>query len=548
MNNIKTEEHKISLLPHNQKLYDEIIESLKNGSHSVFFTEATGLGKSFIFMRLVYDLFNKDWNKVLYIVPQNSIWDNINFYKEFEYIKDRVEMTTYADFNISKFKHYDYDAIFVDECHHLISEIQGNNILTLMKEYVEACRYVFGLTATPEVKSGKIVVNADQYFDSKVYGMDIYEAIESGLLPKIEYAIADPDTVIKDEEYRKRYSIDGTKTLLENILAERSDITRWLVYFSNIKTLKENMGAIAKLLPNYKIFVMHSQNKNNDEQLKEFNEYTGKSMLLTVSMVLEGIHPKKVGGILLYRNIRNFHTFQQALGRVCYINAKRSPLVVDIVKCVDAVSLKYLDDCVNGTGKYGGKSSNGRKRSLKPILDIKASSYRYIELIEYWRLSKMQKSYRDYTWASYADLSRQLGFDSTYVSILLKQGKYNSCEEIIDAKYNNEFIRGIYTYKDYTWIDLMDLSRQLGYKSDRVSVLLKQGKYNSCEEIIDARLNNTLGARIPKMFNYRGYKYKSRTDLSKQLGRSSNYVQDLISSGRYNSCEEIIDAKYNILK
>ena len=91
---------KISLLPHNQKLFNEIMDLIKNGEHSIFYSEATGLGKSFIFMSLVNELFKG--KKVLYIVPKIAIWENINMYKEFEYIKDYVEMTTYADFNSTK--------------------------------------------------------------------------------------------------------------------------------------------------------------------------------------------------------------------------------------------------------------------------------------------------------------------------------------------------------------------------------------------------------------------------------------------------------------
>ena len=80
MKNIK-EKHEIKLLPHNQKLFDEIMELINNGEHSIFYSEATGLGKSFIFMSLVNELFLG--KKVLYIVPKIAIWDNMNEYKEF---------------------------------------------------------------------------------------------------------------------------------------------------------------------------------------------------------------------------------------------------------------------------------------------------------------------------------------------------------------------------------------------------------------------------------------------------------------------------------
>ena len=408
----------ISLLPHNQKLFDEIMEAINNGEHSIFYSEATGLGKSFIFMRLVYNLFSNEGDKVLYIVPKLAIWENIQSYKEFEYIKDYVEITTYADFNSIKIKHYDYDAIFIDECHHLASDIQGANILDLCKEYVEADRYIFGFTATPEIKVKKEFINVDKYFNYKIYGMDAYEAIEAGLFNDIQYAIADHDTIINDKEYCKKYSIDGTKTLLENLLHKHAHINKWLVYFSNISDLNKNKPSIEKLFPNYKIFIMHSRIDNNDEELNNFNSYDGKCMLLTVSMVLEGIHPKNIGGILLYRNVTNHHTLLQVLGRVCDINKKISPVFIDITKCVNTISLSYLKDCAGKPNQY-----TKRNNSIRPIIDVKASTYKYIELIYVFRTLFNKSGYT---------LAKEIGCSDSYVYERRNKG-------MTDEQINDEY-------------------------------------------------------------------------------------------------------------
>ena len=78
-------------------LYEKIIAEVYKGEHSIFFSEGTGLGKSFVFMKLVKDFFEDA--RVLYIVPKIAIWDNITHYKEFECIADRVTMVTFAAFN-----------------------------------------------------------------------------------------------------------------------------------------------------------------------------------------------------------------------------------------------------------------------------------------------------------------------------------------------------------------------------------------------------------------------------------------------------------------
>ena len=50
---------KIKLLLHNQDLYDKIVEQIEKGEKSIFYSQATGLGKYFIFMKLV--TFRNEW-------------------------------------------------------------------------------------------------------------------------------------------------------------------------------------------------------------------------------------------------------------------------------------------------------------------------------------------------------------------------------------------------------------------------------------------------------------------------------------------------------
>jgi superfamily II DNA or RNA helicase len=447
-------------------------------------------------------------------------------YKEFEYIKDNVEMTTYADFNTIKDKHYLYDAMFIDECHHLASDIQGANIVEISKEYVKHGKYVFGFTATPIVINNKKNIHTGSYFNEQVFGYDIMDAIERGLFNKIEYAVAIPDDIPVSNEYRIKYSIDGTKTILENILDERKDITRWLVYFSSIEDLDKNIPTLKKVMPDYKIFFMHSNNTEsfNDEQLREFNNYNGKAMLLTVSMVLEGIHPKNVGGIILYRNITKYNTLLQVLGRVCDINNKIKPLCIDIPSAVNKViynTIKELAD--NNTSEENGNSSN--ERSIKSIIDVEASSYKYINFTTdiLGSLFNEEREYRGIIWNSDRDLSIKLGKNNNYVYKCKYKGK--SYEEIID-----EVLDKIITYRGIAWGSNIELSRKLGKHENYVYACRSKGK--SYEEIIDEVLDI-------KINSYRGITWSYDIELSKKLGKNKYYVCTNKSKGK--SYEEIID-------
>jgi len=70
MNNIVSYKNDdlIELLPHNQELFDKILSAMDDGYLKIFYSETTGWGKSFIFMKLVKELFYD--KKVLYVAPK----------------------------------------------------------------------------------------------------------------------------------------------------------------------------------------------------------------------------------------------------------------------------------------------------------------------------------------------------------------------------------------------------------------------------------------------------------------------------------------------
>ena len=509
---------KIELLPHNQDLYNRIRKHIDEGKHSIFYSEATGLGKSFIFMKLVEDLFQG--KKVLYIVPKDSIWYNINLYNEFEIIKDNITKTTFADFNNLKNNHYSYDVIFIDEAHHLLSDIQGSNLVELMTSYIKDNKYVFGFTATPEI--GRKMISVGSIFEVEEYGYDLIEAIEKGLFPKIEYIISDFDTIVDETKYCKSFSINGNKTLLENAILERNDIKRWLVYFSDIKSLNRNKKQLEKYFPDFKLFIMHSKNNDNEQILKDFNSYQGKSMLITVSMVLEGVHPKDVTGIILFRNIRIWSTFLQILGRICKLNGTIKPLVIDITHSIYNITPATINKILD---KPLGRSN----KSLRSIIDVKSSSYKYIELIQTLHDMLQVKKYRGFVWRTDAELSRKLGRNKFYV-YNQKSKNNKSYEEIID-----EIIDPKYSYRGLQWNTQSELAKLLNVCQATIRRYYRQ--YKSYNKVVDYILDELNKGKETK--EYRGIIWSSDTELSRNINKSSSYIISRINNGM--SYEEIID-------
>ena len=520
----------IKLLKHNQDLVNEIETAMVFGYHKIFYTEATGLGKSFIMMYLIHKYF-KD-KKVLYICPKYQIWTNLKNYAEFKLIEECVDMECYADFNSIKDKHFQYDCIFIDEAHHLDTPIQGQNICTVANTILQnnPNTYIFGFTATPYNDDNEFI--GDKYFDKSVIGMDLFKAIDAGILQKIKYAIAVSSKInLSKEEQKlaKKYNVDTTRYTIEELMKQYSDIKHWLVYFHKIDELEENSLYFQKYFPEYKLFKIHSEIDNCDEVISEFEKYEGKALLLTVSMVLEGVHPKTVEGILLYRNVQTDNTFMQIIGRLGIINPNSNPIIIDIYSV-------YRNFLKSNIVKETNILNNMRMytRRFRDYALIQTDTLKFIELsniISNGRYGNIQKTYRGYTYTSYIDLSNQLGKCSSFVSSRIARG-YTE-EQIID-----EYLDSIKSYRGYTYTSHKDLSKQLGYKKSFVSTRIARG-YTE-EQIIDEHIDK--GRPINKRGttrSYRGYTYTSYKDLNKLLGRYDGYVTDCISRG-YTE-EQIID-------
>ena len=77
---------------YNQALYNEVLEKIKAGYHQIFYSEATGLGKSIIMQMLILQQFAG--KRVLYIAPKYSIWNNLSQYDAMR----RADCRMYAAF------------------------------------------------------------------------------------------------------------------------------------------------------------------------------------------------------------------------------------------------------------------------------------------------------------------------------------------------------------------------------------------------------------------------------------------------------------------
>ena len=116
---------------------------------------------------------------------------------------------------------------------------------------------------------------------------------------------------------------------------------------------------------------------NNLKKVMAGVSESNKAVILSVNMLLEGVHLSNITGIILYRNVTSVGTFQQMLGRVCSIGNTVPPLVIDCSGC----GSKLLQELIasNSTNDSEFAIDSG---ASKPIMTIGIGAHRRWESID----------------------------------------------------------------------------------------------------------------------------------------------------------------------
>ena len=523
---------KLELLPHNLKMVDEISSLIDKGEHSIFYSEATGLGKSWIFMGLVEKYFKH--KKVLYIYPKIAIYSELKENEDFKQFSDIIDGMTYHKFNsYCDIDSYElYDAIFIDEAHHLVSDIQGANILKYAEKIIQNGGYVFGMTATPEVKHDKKIIHVGSYFKNQVNGLDIIGAIENNIFPPIEYQIGINDAFDHDiKNMNLKTNVEYSDILIKNIV-EKSKIKCWLLYFSNIADMENNKEYLKKLFPDFKILSLSSKNEDDNELiLKEFNLYEGKVMLLSVSMLLEGIHIRKVGGVLLYRKTSSINVFLQILGRTCNTGRKESPIFIDVINSIS--NLKSISDNVRIIQDYTLTKRNKKSIKLFHVYNSKS-----ISLLTTLKNLIVYEEYKGITYIkdNKASLAKALNISYSCIDCYFRRHPNNTFNDAIDYyldKNQYEEYRGITYIKD----NKASLVKALNASSTCIYSYFQNHPNNTFNDAIDYYLDKN------QYEEYRGITYikDNKASLVKALNIKYNCIGSYFYRHPNNTFNDAID-------
>lgn len=319
----------VALYEHNQKVYDEIVSVISEGTHGVCYVQGTGTGKSFVMMKLINELFAD--KKVLVVIPKLVLEINAKGYAEFASISDRTDFLSTANFYSRKQSEEiagQYDVVFVDEAHHLGSELYGNNLLYMKEMLIRQNKYFIGMTATPLRDSDG--VNVTTFFEETVYGMSIFQCIKHKLMPKLEYITCSMDLTpeeLRDANVRYHVDIESSSQLLQEIVTS-NDKKSWLVYFARIEDMDTAELDIRMLFADYKIIKIDSRDTASINEINSIRP-DDKVVVMSVNILLEGLHLPNMEAIMLFRDTTSLTVFQQMIGRIMSIGSQNMPLIVD---------------------------------------------------------------------------------------------------------------------------------------------------------------------------------------------------------------------------
>ncbi len=351
----------MALLAHNQEVFEDLKKAYEK-NNDVMLYHGTGLGKSFLFMELANTVFSG--KKILFIVPKHAVSQGVENYDEF--MGENIHFETYNYFKtpgMAKVAFDAFDVVVFDECHHLGSDVYGANARGLFGLVRGSDKYILGLTATDKRADKKDVPG---YFSEVIIGISIFEAIRRGIVPPFEYLVCSDDAEErvgydrKVKDFRKKIDPTLSLPLLKDTVA-RNLRQRWICIFGSIASLEEHEEVIREIFPDdYKIVKISTK---HDATVKDIEKYE-KTVVLSVDMLIEGVHVKHTDGIIIFRNIQTIAVFQQVLGRVVHVGDTESPIVIDCTR----TAIKILAKLLKEDKKSHGTESCPSAKSEKPLL------------------------------------------------------------------------------------------------------------------------------------------------------------------------------------
>ena len=359
------------LRPHNRYTYKEI-KAVFEKNNRVAVPNATGTGKSYIILQLLFDYIKED--KII-LAPTNEILDRLKTLAPWSVKK--CKFYTYSKFSSLYFKGKLNDLkiklIVLDELHRAGAEKWGQAVKYILNENKEA--KVVGLSATPirflddnrdmikELLHGNSTTPLGlsdaivrrilpmPVYVSAMYNLDIEIDKKLKLMKKLNISKSDKEEYINELNlYKKLWERENN---IENIIKKhlpKGKRLKFIVFCENNKHLKEMKEVVVQWFENIlscemkvSCYTVTSEKSNSKEILEAFervNDENQVKLLFAISKLNEGIHIKDISGIIMLRNTKSPSIYYQQLGRCLSSDYEGdSPVVFDFVDNIDNLEL-----------------------------------------------------------------------------------------------------------------------------------------------------------------------------------------------------------------
>ena len=353
------------LKPHNRYTYKEVKAILENNNR-VAVPNATGTGKSFIILQLLFDYRDK---KSIVLAPTNEILDRLKIIAPWSITNSKF----FSLYSKGKLENLDVDLVILDEMHRAGALSWGKAVKYVLHENNTA--KVVGLSATPIrfLDNNRDMINELLYGNSttpislseaivrKILPMPIYVSAmydldkeidkKLKLMKKLNISLEDKKRYIEELNiYKSKWEKESrVESIIKKHLPDNKKL-KFIVFCENNKHLREMKDEVVKwfksaLNENFKVssFVITSTNTKSKENLAAFESENNENevkLLFAISKLNEGIHISNITGIVMLRNTKSPSVYYQQLGRCLTADAiDEKPIVFDFVDNIDNLEL-----------------------------------------------------------------------------------------------------------------------------------------------------------------------------------------------------------------
>ena len=412
------------LLPHNNEVYDKILESL-NKTNKAIFEQATGTGKSYLAIQTIEDLEKN--GRVLFVAPYNPILeqfkDNIKEEassakritgKRYRIVERHISPQTMPKpkFKKSSLKHKDieystyaslknkvneqYDLIIFDEAHRAGAKTWRPSVEQIVANNPNA--KIVAMSATLEDRADKVKV-------SEIFGADpcssftLIDALKNRILNSPDYTLA--NVSFKDDSEFIDKSIRDLKAKLKNATDdEKQEINGYLKKLNKARKMisecEEIPDIFAKKLTTDRLkngkYIVFCPAGNNDDDIADSEQaerIMGK-MIAECPNWFEKVANFK--GVKTYSVHSQTHTRKEALKEISHFEKDKSngiKLLFSINMLNEGLHVKGIDGVIMLRGttskiiylqQLGRALSVIKDKTKQPLIFDFVSNLRYVDI------------------------------------------------------------------------------------------------------------------------------------------------------------------------